>query len=120
VYRFRVDADTKQGKNIAVFFFDDEKMPRGQSEYGVGENGEAIGGLFVETGELAIEGGAYTTKNREKHLCGEDLYSASWKFGDAMTGPTNGEEGRGQWWEVRYDVKGPKKDYTSETRYEKM
>jgi tRNA A64-2'-O-ribosylphosphate transferase len=120
VYRLRVDANTKQGKNIAVFFFDDEKMPRGQSVYGVGENGEAIGGLFVETGELAIEGGAYTTKNREKHLCGEDLYSASWKFGDAMTEPTKGEEGRHQWWEVRYDVKGPKKDYTSETRYEKM
>jgi tRNA A64-2'-O-ribosylphosphate transferase len=23
------------------------------------------------------------------------------------------------WWEVRYDVKGPKKDYVSSTRYER-
>jgi tRNA A64-2'-O-ribosylphosphate transferase len=24
------------------------------------------------------------------------------------------------WWEVRYDVKGPKKDYESVTRYERV
>jgi tRNA A64-2'-O-ribosylphosphate transferase len=120
VYRLRVDEDGTRGKNIAVFFFDDEKVPRGQSEYGVGESGEAIGGLFVETGELIVKSGVYETKNREKHLCGEDLYSASWRFGDGMTKPMDGAEGCGLWWEVRYDVKGPKKDYTSETRYEKL
>jgi tRNA A64-2'-O-ribosylphosphate transferase len=125
VYQLRVGDDRGNGKKVAVFFFDDEKMPRGQSENGVGESGEGIGGLFVETGELAVNGSAHEAKNRAQHLCGEDLYAASWRFGEGMTRSRNGEgsqesEGNKLWWEVRYDVKGPKKDYTSETRYERM
>ena len=122
VYVLRKDDEAEEGeegtdRNVAVFFFDDEKVPRGQSEFGVGERGEAIGGLFVETGEWAFESGWCETRNREKHLCGEDLYSASWRFGDAMTKPLDSQEGCRLWWEVRYDVKGPKKDYVSVTRY---
>jgi tRNA A64-2'-O-ribosylphosphate transferase len=98
---------------IVVKFFDDEKLPRAKMEDGVGANAEGIGGLFVEMDTLT-EG--FEAKNKEQHLCAEDLYSVSWKFGKGMVG---NEEGGDVWWEVRYDVKGPKKDYVSRTRYEK-
>ncbi len=121
---------------IAVHFFDDEAMPRSTIAQGVGTKGEGIGGLFVEMGELSAKAGKagsgdeeYEAVNKEQHLCAEDLYTAMWKFGGGMIGTTGvGLEGsakekksqdRGDdiWWEVRYDVKGPKKDYTSTTRY---
>jgi tRNA A64-2'-O-ribosylphosphate transferase len=97
---------------IVVKFFDDEKIRRAKVEDGVGKNGEGIGGLFVEMDTLTTE---LEAKNKEQHLCAEDLYSASWKFGPSMIDKGDGE----MWWEVRYDVKGPKKDYVSRTRYEK-
>jgi tRNA A64-2'-O-ribosylphosphate transferase len=103
--------------DIAVKFFDDEKFPRASIEDGVGKGGEGIGGLFVEMDTLEAKAGSDAgvgAKNKEQHLCAEDLYSASWKFGKGMVGEGEGE----RWWEVRYDVKGPKKDYVSWTRYE--
>ena len=85
------------------------------------EEGKGIGGLFVEMGELEEEGekGFWKATNREQHLCAADLYTASWRVGRGMLGKGNSEGGaeEDQWWEVRYDVKGPKKDYVSETRY---
>lgn len=74
-----------------------------------------LGGLFVEMGVLEREArsGGLLAKNREQHLCAEDLYTASWKFGRGML---NGVD-KDKWWEVRYDVQGPKKDYFSDTRY---
>lgn len=115
------EQEEEKGKDadfIRVRFFDDEKFPRAKVEDGVGEKGQGIGGLFVEMGALE-EWRAYgedvvKAKNRETHLCAEDLYTASWMLGRGML---EGDEGR--WWEVRYDVKGPKKDYVSETRYER-
>ena len=110
-------------EKIVVKFFDDEKFPRARIEDGVGEKGEGIGRLFVEMGPLISSTSAkpdqtvYEAKNKEQHLCAEDLYSASWKFGEGMV--RHGREGEGMWWEVRYDVKGPKKDYVSVTRYER-
>jgi tRNA A64-2'-O-ribosylphosphate transferase len=98
VYQLKNDA-------VIVFFHEEEK-----------EGG--VGGLFVEMGDLSLEESdgegekVWVAKNRETHLCGEDLYSASWRFGSAMFG---GEGGK--WWEVRYDVVGPKKEYVSETGY---
>ena len=98
VYQLKNDA-------VIVFFHEEEK-----------EGG--VGGLFVEMGDLSLEESdgegekVWVAKNRETHLCGEDLYSASWRFGGGMFG------GEGEkWWEVRYDVVGPKKEYVSETRY---
>jgi tRNA A64-2'-O-ribosylphosphate transferase len=69
--------------------------------------------LFVEMGCLVAQSdGKKEAKNKEQHLCGRDLYGASWTFSEGMTG------GKGDmWWEVRYDVKGPNKDYVSVTRY---
>jgi tRNA A64-2'-O-ribosylphosphate transferase len=64
-------------------------------------------------GSLETTGGEVKAKNKETHLCAEDLYSASWTFGE---GVVVGSEWA-KWWEVRYDVKGPKKDYVSTTRY---
>jgi tRNA A64-2'-O-ribosylphosphate transferase len=116
---------------------------------------EGHGDLFVEMGPIGIssDGDAvWSAKNRATHLCGGDLYTASWKFGDGMVGDVgrggDGMDGKGEgrdgkqaggvgmggvgglgmgilggpgkgemWWEVRYDVTGPKKDYVSLTRY---
>jgi tRNA A64-2'-O-ribosylphosphate transferase len=99
---------------ISVHFFDDEKPG---SKANGGENGDGVGGLFVEMGDL-IQGsrdGDWEAKSKETHLCGQDLYAASWSFSRTMASEmeSNGEK----WWEVRYDVKGPKKNYVSETRY---
>jgi len=97
--------------HIAIFFFDDEKIV-----------GEGVGGLFVEMGGLEGRVGgsggdgvmAWEAENRERHLCAEDLYAARWRFGSGMVDEGSQAEA---WWEVLYDVKGPKKDYTSCTRY---
>ncbi|EFQ91065.1 hypothetical protein PTT_12201 [Pyrenophora teres f. teres 0-1] len=100
---------------MSLSFFDDAALPRSHIGKGVGDKGEGIGALFVEMGDL--EGTAeLAARNRETHLCGGDLYTASWVFGRGMLG---GERGGGEhvWWEVQYDVKGPKKDYVSKTRY---
>ncbi|KAH7087385.1 initiator tRNA phosphoribosyl transferase-domain-containing protein [Paraphoma chrysanthemicola] len=117
-------------KTITVKFFNDEALPRAKISDGVGPNGEGIGGLFVEMDTLtpgkhvstasdawgSVEEEVFEAKNKEQHLCAEDLYTASWRFGRGMTE----KDGEGMWWEVRYDVKGPKKDYVSVTRYEKV
>jgi tRNA A64-2'-O-ribosylphosphate transferase len=135
VYQLQQSHDDEEGKRegelsvdrreegIVVRFFDDEKLPRASISDGVGEKGEGVGGLFVEMGTLKLveeggDGGVYEAKNKEQHLCAEDLYTASWKFSGEMT-REGGGQGEGMWWEVRYDVKGPQKDYVSVTRYEK-
>ncbi|KAF1915738.1 initiator tRNA phosphoribosyl transferase-domain-containing protein [Ampelomyces quisqualis] len=107
--------DEGGSEGVVVKFFDDEAVPRGS---GVGRNGEGIGGVFVEMGDVVPgESGqeVMRARNKEQHLCAEDLYTAAWEFGAGMVG----KEG-GVWWEVRYDVKGPKKDYVSRTRYERV
>lgn len=125
VYQLAHDPDAKpaEQKYIAVRFFDDEKMPRADVKDGVGEKGQAIGGLFVEMGALeegkAIGESVMRARNREQHLCAEDLYTAGWTFGRGMTAEGKGDGEESAWWEVRYDVRGPKKDYYSETRYER-
>lgn len=107
VYQLKPGLETGEEPYIAVHFYEDE-------------NGrEGFGGLFVEMGELErddeSDDGVLRAGNREQHLCAEDLYTASWRFSGGMGGD-DGEE-REKWWEVRYDVKGPKKDYVSTTRY---
>lgn len=93
--------------SIVVKFFDD-----------VGDGGgEGEGGVFVEMGELREDAEAvWVAENKAQHVCGEDLYRARWRFGSGMVG----ENGGGMWWEVRYDVKGPRKEYVSTTRYERV
>lgn len=124
------DGQQENGK-IVVKFFDDENYGRAE---GVGENGEGIGGVFVEMDSIhalspaamdRAERGIMVAKNKERHLCGEDLYGASWKFSPGMFGRRGEGEDRiggkgddeGKWWEVKYEVKGPKKDYVSVTQY---
>lgn len=99
------DGAADAAPHIAVHFVDEEKGREG-----------GIGGLFVEMGKLEGEG-EMRAQNREQHLCGGDLYTASWRIGSAMLGGKEGEGTGYRWWEIRYDVKGPKKDYRSETRY---
>jgi len=118
------EKEGRERERIVVKFFDDEKFPRASVQDGVGNDGQGIGGLFVEMGPLISFTSAkadqtvYEAKNKEQHLCAEDLYSASWKFSEGMV-REGGSEEEGMWWEVRYDVKGPKKDYVSVTRYER-
>lgn len=116
VYRL-MNPDSPTESYIAVRFFDDDAQRKD-----VGANGEGVGGLFVEMGELVKrEGeGVWVAENRETHLCGEDLYAAKWRVGNGMVGNREGEGEGEMWWEVVYDVKGPKKGYVSKTRYERV
>ncbi|XP_014553746.1 hypothetical protein COCVIDRAFT_106824 [Bipolaris victoriae FI3] len=117
VYQLCPGAEPADTEFIAVRFFDDDKMREARQEGGVGSDGQGIGGLFVEMGELQAgeEEEAVRAKNRETHLCGRDLYAATWAFARNMT-----VEGGEVWWEVEYEVKGPQKDYTSSTRYTRV
>ncbi|KAH7355542.1 initiator tRNA phosphoribosyl transferase-domain-containing protein [Pyrenochaeta sp. MPI-SDFR-AT-0127] len=113
VYQLKLSREDSNGY-VVVHFFNDEKMPRAMAGEGVGAKGEGIGGLFVEMGHVSANEDILEAENREQHLCAEDLYRASWRFSKAMASPLQAGE---VWWEVRYDVKGPKKDYMSSTRY---
>ena len=123
----------RDGEYVAVHFFDDAAGSKNaNAANGLGKNVHGLGDLFVEMGEVRStstsqdeKDGArevWEAKNKETHLCAEDLYTASWRFSPGMARNT-AEEGKEDdkekvmWWEVRYDVKGPKKDYVSSTRY---
>ena len=112
-YVYRLVEQEGEQPYVAVYFFDDEAR-----RADIGAKGEGVGGLFAEMGELKGEGvGVLEAENRERHLCGEDLYAARWKVGAGMVE----QDGKGgEWWEVRYDVVGPKKGYVSSTRYERV
>jgi tRNA A64-2'-O-ribosylphosphate transferase len=100
------EEDDEQEAQISIHFYDEDKE-------------DGIGGLFVEMGKLTEEegGGVWTARNVETHHCGEDMYSASWRVGGEMLGgAVTGKRGE-KWWEVTYDVVGPRKRYVSETRY---
>ncbi|KAF2715179.1 hypothetical protein K504DRAFT_421695 [Pleomassaria siparia CBS 279.74] len=107
-YIYQVEVDDKTGSgSISVLFHEAEKN-------------DGLGGLFVEMGDLTTcEDGVLVARNREQHLCGEDLYTASWRFGTGMYAIEREiREGKGEaWWEVCYDVVGPQKDYVSKTMY---
>jgi len=112
-----------EGKDeISVWFVDEN----GKDKY------PPVTGMFVEVALDQKESDKGSSRHgdgkvqicdgKEKHLCGEDLYAASYKFGADMlaTEDTNGgQKGNEEWWEVCYDVKGPRKDYVSQTRYER-
>jgi tRNA A64-2'-O-ribosylphosphate transferase len=107
-------------EGIVVRFSIDDTPAAQRPAFGAGDG---LGGVFVEMGPLSpcpdSLHGEMVAKNKETHLCAADLYTASWRFSPAMTttSTTGEEEGGDMWWEVRYDVKGPKKDYVSVTRY---
>lgn len=116
-YRYCEEKD-----EISVWFVDEN----GKDKY------PPVTGMFVEVALDQKESGKGSGRHgdgkvqicdgKEKHLCGEDLYAASYKFGADMlaTEDTNGgQKGNEKWWEVCYDVKGPRKDYVSQTRYER-
>ncbi|KAF2128628.1 hypothetical protein P153DRAFT_342554 [Dothidotthia symphoricarpi CBS 119687] len=100
------EADT--GPYIAVHFSPSPLSPSSS------ENA----GLFVAIGPLTPGGeGVQEARNQAQHLCGGDVYTASWRFSAAMVGDGKGEREGEMWWEVRYDVNGPGKEYVSWTRY---
>lgn len=101
------ETEEEEESFIRVRFFDDAVR-----RDDIGDSGEGVGGVFVEMGKLSADLDAV---NRARHLCGEDVYVAKWRFGRGMLGGEEGEAER--WWEVRYDVEGPRKGYVSSTRY---
>ncbi|KAF2733527.1 tRNA A64-2'-O-ribosylphosphate transferase, partial [Polyplosphaeria fusca] len=63
------DDESSSEPYIAVYFHDEEER-------------DGIGGLFVEMGRLQESGdGGLESGSRERHLCAEDVYGASWRFG---------------------------------------
>ncbi|KAJ4379070.1 tRNA A64-2'-O-ribosylphosphate transferase [Didymella sp. IMI 355093] len=105
------ESESKGEPFIRVRFFDDEVR-----RDSVDADGQGVGALFVEMGSLSLEGGELRAQNRAQHLCGEDLYAARWAFCRDLACGEDFSGGK-SWWEVRYDVKGPKKEYVSSTRY---
>ncbi|KAK6505815.1 hypothetical protein TWF481_007706 [Arthrobotrys musiformis] len=68
--------------------------------------------VFAEQGEgSGVSSADGKWKACADHLCIKDNYSARYEF------DIKGEEVRS--WVLRYDVKGPAKDYVSETRFER-
>jgi tRNA A64-2'-O-ribosylphosphate transferase len=126
-----MDGEGGSGKGddgIVVRFSLDDTPAAERPAFGAGDG---LGGVFVQMGPLSPspsppsslstlheEEGVMVAENKEQHLCAADLYAASWKFSPAMMTTSGEGGGEGEmWWEVRYDVKGPKKGYVSVTRY---
>ncbi|KAF2273776.1 uncharacterized protein EI97DRAFT_435697 [Westerdykella ornata] len=141
--------EVEGGEFIALYFPPDS--PDAQAHTTSSLPDPDASNLFVEMGPISLSSPSsssspettpvaqvYEAQHREKHLCGQDIYSAAWKFSGAMfdgggagardqrEGGNGKESGRddedddnggGKWWEVRYDVVGPRKRYVSVTRY---
>lgn len=90
---------------------EEEEEEEGISIWFVKEDGESVDYLFLD---MEFQGGGEGGKRlraKGRHPCGRDVYDAEFVFGGGGEQP--GEEGM----VVTYVVKGPKKDYISETRY---
>lgn len=96
VYRYSADDD-----KISAWFVKEDAT----AEHGT----EEVDDLFHDL-ELTREEGAFTA--RGEHLCQLDMYWAYYEF----RLPENGDM---KVFGVRYKVKGPEKDYTSDTAYER-
>lgn len=96
VWRLR-EGEGGESEGIEVWFVKEE-----------GGESVSVDGLFLdlEFGEGEGEGEEVVGKGR--HLCGEDLYRARFVFASKSAGAGM---------VVRYVVKGPRKDYVSESRY---
>lgn len=101
-YVYRYDAD--EDKISAWFVKEDTKQEEGNDE---------VDYLFHD---LEMDSAGSTWAARGEHLCQLDMYWAYYEF----RLPKVVEEGRGMdVFGVRYKVKGPSKDYTSDTAYER-
>ncbi|KAF2456878.1 hypothetical protein BDY21DRAFT_393120 [Lineolata rhizophorae] len=106
VYRYCAETDVLstwfvKADGVSVDYLFNELVFEGLGEDRQGEGGE---GEDQETGERGWVA-------RGDHLCEEDQYDSTWEFrfrGSAI-----------ERWGVRYGVKGPKKDYVSDTWYER-
>lgn len=97
VWRYRDGSKEEEQEGISIWF--------------VKEDGESVDYLFLDMefqGGGGEGGGDKRLRAKGRHPCGRDVYDAEFVFGGEP-----GEEGM----VVTYVVKGPKKDYISETRY---
>lgn len=100
VYRYNADED----KISAWFVKEDFQRPEGKEE---------VDYLFHDL-EFEQSGQGWIAKG--DHLCDKDMYWAMYDF----RMPRVAEEGDElKVWGLRYKVKGPSKDYTSDTAYER-
>lgn len=99
------EGDGDEESYLAVYFHEEGKE-------------DGVGSLFVGMGDMEIERESVVrVANKEQHLCGEDLYTARWEFPVSKGEEEEPEGEQKTWWKVQYDVKGPKKDYVSDTKY---
>nr|POE77978.1 hypothetical protein CFP56_09619 [Quercus suber] len=97
-YIYRYDAD--EDKISTWFVTEDSKQNDGA---------EVVDYLFHD---LEMQEGGAAWKGRGEHLCELDMYWAYYEF--RLKGPAMDVFG------VKYKVKGPKKEYTSDAAYEKI
>ena len=102
-YIYRYDAD--EDKISSWFVKEETKQNDGKEE---------VDYLFHD---LEIDRGENGWAGRGEHLCELDMYWAYYEF----RVPQVAEEGKGMdVFGVRFKVKGPQKDYTSDTAYERI
>ncbi|QIW99772.1 hypothetical protein AMS68_005290 [Peltaster fructicola] len=108
VYRYSADED-----KISVWFVKEKTKDF--------KGFEEVDYLFMD---LEVKQHNETTIGRGDHLCSKDMYWAEyqWRMPGAAADDDNDEdeEEELQVWGLRYKVKGPQKDYTSDTAYERV
>ena len=110
IYRYSADED----KISAWFVKEDTKLSNGNEQAE-----ELFHDLEVQT---APDGSGNVTAyaGRGEHLCELDMYWAYYEFRVArVQGEDDNEKPNMNVFGVRYKVKGPNKDYTSDTAYER-
>lgn len=112
IYRY----NDKDDKISAWFVKEETKDQKGKEE---------VENLFHD---LEMEDGKTAVVARGEHLCSKDMYSAYYEFRMPKVSELNAEDEDDEEddedeemkvWGLRYKVKGPQKDYTSETAYER-
>ena len=107
IYRYSADED----KISAWFVKEPTKDRKGEEE---------VDYLFHD---IEIEDGTDAAIGKGEHLCDKDMYWAFYQFRmpkvEEESDEENDEEEELKIWGLKYKVKGPQKDYTSETAYER-
>lgn len=98
IYRYSPEDD-----KISMWFVKEDSTP----------GNEEVDYLFHEL-EFEVRDGRWIAKG--DHLCNMDMY---WAFHDFRLEKADDGKSRIKLWGLRYQVKGPQKDYSSDTAYER-
>lgn len=103
IYRYNADEDQLS----AWFVKEDTKQNDGKEE---------VDYLFHDV-EIKSRASGDRLEGRGEHLCGRDMYWAYYEF--CLPNVTDNDDKGMNVFGLRYKVKGPQKDYTSDTSYER-